>query len=186
VTRVRSTRLATLRLTSVNALVAALVIAGCGGGDGIRATQPEAQRSSDASGDPAVSPAKCDVTTGRSPKLPRDVRALGREWFGHGDLYVATQPPAFREPPLPDGGIDIKVAWFRRVPGPLTVTARRLDGEGTAQVHTSSEGYPETGPLPTSAVVSGPGCWELTGKLATTTTVAIVRVKERPASGGEN
>jgi hypothetical protein len=162
----------------VTLVAVALVMVGCGGG----ARQPDAKRTNDASGRSPASAAKCDVTTERSPQLPRDVRAVGRQWFGHGDLYVATQPPAFREPARPDGRIEIKVAWFRRVSGPLAVTARRLDGQGTGEVDSSSAGYPETGPLPTRAVVSGPGCWEVTGKLASTTTVAVLRVEERPAA----
>jgi hypothetical protein len=164
-----------LRISAAVLLVAG--VTGCGGGDD-GAAPPEPQGSNASR---AVPTADCDVTTEPSARLPKDVRTWGPEWYGDGDLYVVTQPRAWREPVRPDGSYEIKVSWFRRVAGELSVTARRLDGEGSAETNTTSDGYPETGPLPTTVTVSGPGCWELTGKLASTTTVAVLRVREPTA-----
>ena len=153
------------------AAILVAILSGCGGGD-----DSTTQRDTDTA---PTSNRTCEATTDPSPRLPRDIRAFGGEWYGSGDLYVVTQPRAWREPVRPDGSYEIKVSWFRRVAGDLSVTARRLDGDGLADTSTTSEGYPETGPLPTMVTVSGPGCWELTGRLGSSTTVAVLRVEER-------
>ena len=108
--------------------------------------------------------------------LPRDVRQVGKEWLGHGDLYVAGPPGTFHETRQEAGAYGLKIGWFRRVRGRLTITGERLDGKGQAQAHVPTSGYAATGPLPTRVTVDAPGCWRITGRLGTTAMRVTVRV----------
>jgi hypothetical protein len=104
------------------------------------------------------------------------VRAYGRSWTGRHDLYVAVQPRVFREKPLPDGSFQIKVAWFRRVPGKLSTVVEPIGGRGQGHALISDAGYPPIGPLPTTVEISGPGCWRVTSTLRNTRVTAVIRV----------
>ncbi|HVL97033.1 MAG TPA: hypothetical protein VM266_14335 [Solirubrobacteraceae bacterium] len=161
-------------LSAAGVLATTAAAAGCGGSGG-------SERRAD--GDAAhAAGRKCAVTTKASHRLPKDVRAYGPDWLGRGDLYVATQPPIYRAEPAADGSLAIKVAWFRRVPGRLSLSAQRLDGAGRAEATAPADGYPDTGPLPSNVTVSAPGCWKVTGHLASTTVDAVIRVSGQPAS----
>lgn len=75
-----------------------------------------------------------------------------------------------------EGGYPIKIGWARQIEGHLEVSARRLDGPGTATTETHEDAYPATGVRPTNIVFSDLGCWEVTGTLGEATTTAVLQL----------
>lgn len=126
---------------------------------------------------PAVSLVACTVTVGRSgthpPAVVGDPSVLPvpwvDTWYGNDAIWIRL-PRQGTLPAFADAGtttISTKFPWWRVLAGPLTVSARPVDG-GTnhfvADVGTVG-GYGPTGFVPSGLTFDHPGCWEITGSL---------------------
>lgn len=84
----------------------------------------------------------------------------------------------------PDGYLGMKWPWWRRVRGPLRIEGRRLDGPaGPIRAHISD--YGPTGFQPIGLMFAGPGCWEVTGRVADqalTFVTLVTKVGDGPAA----
>jgi hypothetical protein len=65
---------------------------------------------------------------------------------------------------LPDGEFgDLKWAWYRYVPGKLTITGHRLDAPAPPLRALIPDGYGDTGFQVSGLIFPAGGCWEVTG-----------------------
>ncbi len=133
--------------------------------------------------------ANCPVTQAvPRGQVPKTLRDLTGDWVGAGDLWV--QPPTGAVSP---GSTRLKYYTFTLdekgrmsdADGPPSLSARRLDGPGTA---TGDPQQPDsyasaTGPhnsvihfWPTTITLPSPGCWELTATLQSTRVRFVVHV----------
>jgi hypothetical protein len=118
----------------------------------------------------------CPVTVTATADLPPDVAARGADWVGSGDLYVAVQTPDYGGYLTEHGDYQFKLAWLRRVPGEIQVSARQLDGDGRLRAVVPESTQPPTGPLPTLINFPQPGCWHVTGRLGHSSADVVVAV----------
>ena len=117
---------------------------------------------------------------------------LGGSPVNHGDtsrLATSVWSPVVFRPGGPGcvgprGALLMKWGWWRGVKGQIAVTGRSLDGRpGTVRVV-----YPPYGDIGFQAsalVFPGPGCWEVTGRVAdaaVTFVVLVEKVGEGPSS----
>jgi hypothetical protein len=66
----------------------------------------------------------------------------------------------------PDGSVnEMKWAWYRFVPGELTINGQRLDAPDDPLVAWIPDGYGETGFQVSGLTFPSAGCWEITGTL---------------------
>ena len=108
--------------------------------------------------------------------------------FGNTDLRAALYWPRGRLTAgvLPDGGtmatinadgsITVKVGWWRGVPGELSISGHRLDGEAPLLRADVPEGYGPRGFQPTGLTFATTGCWEVTGEVGDADLTFIVLV----------
>lgn len=119
----------------------------------------------------------CDVTEpGDQPTpLPEGViEASGSTgWYGDGDLWVLVPGRDWTGILQADGTIGMKIPWWRVAEGDLSISAERLDGDGTATA-SIPDGYGAAGFQASGVTFSTPGCWRVTGTLAATTISFIV------------
>ena len=175
---------------AVATLLAAILAAGCS------TTTPSPRLSSPTPTTVAVSPGECPVTEGRpgtTPppgQVPQSSTAptpnpspLVTPWFDtwDGNAAIWIQLPTNGVlPAMPEPGkttIFTKFPWFRVLPGQLTASGVRLDGDGefSADVGTPSE-YGPTGFVPSILAFDQPGCWQITGSLQGQTLSFVTRV----------
>jgi hypothetical protein len=77
----------------------------------------------------------------------------------------------------PDGVIhDMKWAWYRYVPGRLTIQGRRLDAPAPPLQAWVPEGYGEIGFQVSGLTFPSAGCWEITGRLGDASLTFVVLV----------
>lgn len=120
----------------------------------------------------------CRVSDQRSRPLPAALGdAWGPDWQGRGDLYAAIQSRTYTGDRLDDGRIGFKLGWWRRRTKHLRLSARRLDGAGTAEFATMESAYGTPGILPAGVTFSQPGCWQVTGRLGNDRVVVTVLVR---------
>jgi hypothetical protein len=78
-----------------------------------------------------------------------------------------------------DGSLGpMKWAWYRYVPGELTIEGRLLDGEASALRVEMPDGYGDSGFQPVGLIFSRAGCWEITGSVDGQSLTFVVMVKE--------
>jgi hypothetical protein len=118
----------------------------------------------------------CPVTATGTANVPPEVAASGGDWVGGGDLYVAVQTPEYGGYLTERGDYHFKLAWLRRVPGEIQVSARQLDGPGRVRAVVPKSTRPATGPLPTLISFPEPGCWHVTGRLGRSSVEVVVAV----------
>jgi hypothetical protein len=101
--------------------------------------------------------------------------------YGNASLWVGGLWPggvieAGPEYIAEDGSIGMKFGWWRRVPGSLTITGRRLDGVAPPARGDVPLGYGDRGFQASGVTFPTEGCWEITGHLekATLTFVTLV------------
>ena len=85
----------------------------------------------------------------------------------------------------PDGRIDgMKWAWYRYVPGKLTIEGRRLDAPAPPLEAHVPDSFDTTGFLASGLIFPSAGCWEITGRLgeASLTFVILVVVPQSVAA----
>jgi hypothetical protein len=123
---------------------------------------------------PAMS---CAVTLPRNSPL-RDFPGSNVYWAGK--LFVAGLTPdgTMRFSwVLPDGSLPQKFLWYRAqgLRGTLTITGKRIDAPAPPlRAHSSNDG--EMGFQPSTLIFPTEGCWELTGKVDTTSLSFVIRV----------
>jgi hypothetical protein len=121
---------------------------------------------------PAATPSDCPITQPNGIQPPPDANVFGRGSGDYGNDVLWTSlwiwgdgvvqvPDDGRI--LPDGTIpDMKWAWYRFVPGHLTITGRRLDAPAPP-LQGNTSGYGETGFNASGITFPTDGCWEITG-----------------------
>lgn len=137
-------------LFSLSLLVAALPALGAPLAKPLPTPTPEAA---------AVSGPGCPATplAEGSPPGPEFAESAGH-WYGNDALWAAGGWP------WSAGADGVKVAWYRAVPGELTITGRRLDGRGALIAHIP-EGYGDAGLQVSGLYFPAGGCWEITGEV---------------------
>jgi hypothetical protein len=101
----------------------------------------------------------------------------GRLWVGglwpQGVIAVG---PDFIEQ---DGSVGMKFGWWRQVRGRLTITGRRLDSPAPPLRSDVSSGYGMRGFQASGVYFPTEGCWEVTGKVGTTSLTFVTVVIKR-------
>jgi hypothetical protein len=119
----------------------------------------------------------CPVTLPRKSPL-RDFPGSNVYW--EGKLFVAGLTPdgTMRFSwVLPDGSLPQKFGWYRAqgLRGTLTITGKRIDALAPPlRAHSSNDR--ETGFQPSTLIFPSEGCWEVTGKVDTTSLSFVIRV----------
>jgi hypothetical protein len=90
----------------------------------------------------------------------------GQLWVGGlGKDGVIVAGPDFVES---DGSIGIKFGWYRVATGQLSITGRRLDGDGPPARASVPDGYGGTGFQSSGVHFPTEGCWAVTGTVGPT------------------
>jgi hypothetical protein len=119
----------------------------------------------------------CPVTT--TVRLgSRTGRAYGRTNAAGTLSILVPRDGSYAAPRDPKGGYDLKIPFYRDNPGHLSVSAKRLDGPGSATIDMHESGYPPTGFLPTGPIVSGLGCWRIVGRQGDRQVSAVIRITD--------
>ena len=132
----------------------------------------------------------CPVTLPRSwdppPGVSADALFGSDRSYGNGQLWVGglgangviVATPEFVEE---DGSVGWKFGWWREVSGLLTITGRRLDGPAPPLRAYVAAGYTMTRFQASGVHFPTEGCWEVTGKVGTTTLTLVTLVMKRAA-----
>lgn len=130
---------------------------------------------------------RCPVTRPDTAPTPPGSRLFGwRNSHGNGKLWVgglwedgvvAADHRFIQE----DGSVDMKFGWWRSISGDLTITGRRLDEQAPPLEAHIPSGYGDTGFQATGVTFPTEGCWEVTGKVGTTTLTFVTFVIKREA-----
>lgn len=112
--------------------------------------------------------ASCPVTLPDEDTVPDEYSYYGN--YGNSALVIhlgvggkIVVPPEYV---LEDGSIGWKMGVYRRTPGKVIVTGRRLDAPAPpAQGHYDVEGYGESGFQSGGINFSSEGCWEITARV---------------------
>jgi hypothetical protein len=118
---------------------------------------------------PAVS---CLVTPATSGRYGNDSLTVGLP--SDGRFVFEPGGPGFVDH---DGALGIKFGWVRHKKGYVSVGGRRLDAPAPPARAYFSDGYGDSGFLPSYLVFPTPGCWEITGKLSGATLTFVVLVE---------
>jgi hypothetical protein len=123
----------------------------------------------------------CPVTkpNGRTPPGERP----DPNHHGNGALWTVLWPdgtvvisPVGAGSVLSDGSLEMKFPWWRAVKGRLTINGRRLDASAPPLRAKIPEGYGDSGFQSSALIFPTPGCWEITGRVGTTTMTFVSRV----------
>lgn len=131
-------------------------------------------------------PAACPVTIPRkSSTLPKDIFGSGSAYW-NDSLFVGGLWPdgtvVFRPGGpgvvLPDGSLSMKFGWYRAdgLRGKLTITGKRLDAPAPPLRADVPDGYGDTGFQATALIFPTEGCWQVTGKVGSTSLTFVTRV----------
>ncbi|MGI8857099.1 MAG: hypothetical protein ACR2JW_15230 [Thermomicrobiales bacterium] len=108
--------------------------------------------------------AGCPVTPFTTTRPPDANTAHFTEtWYGNDALWAGLAP-SYQGKWFVGG---LKVLWWHSDSGKLTITGRRLDGAALPVDASIPDGYSQIGYQATGIDVPTPGCWEITGKVAT-------------------
>ena len=180
-------------------LVVLLATACSSGGQGVRASLESPTSPADAQA-PSQTPSPgplpgglakgCPVTPTRPwdppPGVSPDALFGSGTSYGNGKLWVGglgangmiVATPEFVEE---GGSVGWKVGWWREVSGSLTITGRRLDRSAPPLRADVPSGYGMTGFQASGVHFPTEGCWEVTGKVGTTTLTVVTFVIKRAA-----
>jgi hypothetical protein len=174
------------------ALAGTVVLVGCTGG------RPAARHP--AVGSAAPRPAR-QVTMADARRCPETIpgpagsavrpRSALFGWaasHGNGKLWVGGLWPhgvivARRGFIQPDGSIYMKFGWWRKVAGALTITGQRLDAPAPPLTASVPSGYGDTGFQASGVFFPTEGCWQVTGKVASTSLTFVTFVIKKTHGG---
>ena len=120
----------------------------------------------------------CPVTLPRKSPL-RDFPGSNVYW--EGKLFVAGLTPDGTMKfswVSPDGSLPQKLGWYRAqgLRGRLTITGKRIDAPAQPLRADIPDGYGDSGFQATELIFPTEGCWEVTGKVDTTSLSFVIRV----------
>jgi hypothetical protein len=84
--------------------------------------------------------------------------------------------PAYYGQPQPNGAIAVKFPWTRGTRGHLEITGRRMDSHAPALRSSVPDGYGRIGFQSTSVIFPTTGCWEVTGRVGSTSLTFVTKV----------
>ena len=101
--------------------------------------------------------------------------------YGNGKLWVGALGPGgvivARDGLLgPHGSISWKYGWWRKAAGYITITGRRLDAPAPPLTSFVPSGYGNVGFQASGVTFPSEGCWQVTGKTASTSLTFITLV----------
>ncbi|WP_155357293.1 hypothetical protein [Acrocarpospora macrocephala] len=174
----------------IPAVIAAAVLSATGCTSSA-AQEPDPAATATAAAQVRPGPENCPVTLpAKGPSSIPEEALFGWE-RSHGDGTLAVgglwpkgvieAGPDFVEQ---DGSIRMKFGWWRGVPGKLGITGRRLDGPAPNLRADVPVGYEPTGFQASGLYFPTEGCWEVTGRLGTTSLVFVTYVTKTAASTG--
>ncbi len=127
----------------------------------------------------------CSVTEPNGDQPPG--AGTAGEHGGHGNDALWTNVwmwgegvilPAYDDHVQDDGSIaGLKWAWWRYIPGELTIEGRRLDGDAKPLIAEIPDGYGDIGFQVSGITFPTPGCWEVTGRVGTESLTFVVWVE---------
>jgi hypothetical protein len=128
------------------ALLALIVLAGCGGSRPAQACRPT-------------------VPGGDAPKgFNYGSDELAVELWPDGKLVAGTLPDGGSYADIkPDGSIVAKLGWWRGAEGTLAITGERTDAHAPPLSADVPDGYGPTGFQATGITFASTGCWDVTG-----------------------
>jgi hypothetical protein len=130
--------------------------------DGARSTTPSAE---------------CPVTMPEGSHRAGDPAGLEHLGYGNGELWMALWPHGVVRATVDDlnqrGEIVMKFPWDRAVRGRLHITGRRIDAEAPP-LRSHVPDYGLTGFQSTAVTFPTVGCWKVTGRVASQTSLTFV------------
>ena len=140
-------------------------------------TEPDAPAGAPNAGRSTEPSAECAVTLPDGSHRPRDPAGLEQLGFGNGELWVGLWPHGVVRATVDDvnqrGEIVMKFPWDRAVRGRLHITGRRIDAEAPP-LRSHVPDYGLTGFQSTAVTFPTVGCWEITGRVASQTSLTFV------------
>lgn len=141
---------------------------------------------------PAAWPAACPVTPPNGNQPPPDANVFGRGAGDYGNEALWTALWIWGEGAVlvpddervrPDGSIrEMKWAWYRYVPGKLTIEGRRLDAPAPPLEAWIPDGYGDTGFQVSGLTFPTGGCWEITGSVGDARLTFVTLVVPPPSA----
>lgn len=140
---------------------------------------------------PVATRADCPVTAPNEYNTPPDMQGADFEG-GYGNDALWTNVWMWGEGWVPvdpehvqaDGSLgDLKWAWYRFVPGKLTIEGRRLDGPADPLRAEIPDGYGDIGFQVSGLTFPTGGCWEVTGRVADASLTFVTWVEQVNWSG---
>lgn len=130
----------------------------------------------------------CPVTepNGNNPPTGATVAGRGDGGYGNDALWTTVWMwgeegvvmPASDPHVRDDGSIaELKWAWFRYIPGQLTIEGHRIDGPAASLTAWIPEGYGDSGFQVSGITFPTPGCWEVTGRVGSESLTFVVWVE---------
>ena len=114
------------------------------------------------------------------PPVPPVFHGNGKVWVKLWPLGVIAARPVVV---TANGSIDIKLPWWRKVPGRLTITGKRLDGQAPRLRSNIPAGYGTTGFQATGVIFPTQGCWKVIGRVGATRLVFVTLVVKPNGNG---
>jgi hypothetical protein len=140
---------------------------------------------------PVASPVSCPITqpNGKQPPLEANVFGRGNGDYANDVLWtslwiwgegIVNVPPDHVQLDGSLGGL--KWAWYRYVPGRLTIEGRRLDAPASPLRAEVPDGYGDRGFQVSGITFPTAGCWEVTGRVGDGSLTFVVLVVAPPAT----
>jgi hypothetical protein len=165
----------------VTVVALTVLLAGCLGSSEQRGTTGDLPTPSSRAPQPEPVEDSCPLTppNGRIP--PGETSSPGSRYLGNGALFTDLYPTPIHPRPddvRDDGAIEMKVPWWRGVPGRLTIEGRRLDATAVPLTAWIPTGYGREGFQSTAITFPTPGCWEVTGRVANASLTFVTLILE--------
>jgi hypothetical protein len=137
---------------------------------------------------PAATPFDCPISQPNGNDPPSEAIVAGRGPGGYGNDALWTSLTMWSEQPglvpapndahlQPDGSVNgLKWAWYRYVPGTLTIEGRRLEAPAPPLEAWVPDGYGDQGFQVSGITFPSNGCWEVTGHVGENSLTFVVLV----------
>jgi hypothetical protein len=127
----------------------------------------------------------CPITqpNGNQPPADANVFSRGNGDYGNDVLWTSLWIWGQERVSVPDTHINpdgslgpMKWAWYRYIPGKLTIEGRRLDAPAPPLVGGGTDGYGDHGFNASGITFPTTGCWEITGRVGDGSLTFVVLV----------